>query len=174
MFEFSGILTAHIVWKLPKNVSFEFFNFSILAISINFCPIKIDLSGNIVWEQVKGLKNSPNWPFLRFQWTFVHSDRFTRNVEWDLLVLTFGLISRLSSCDFEFLRRIEREAVKQRLSWFDFCFLLSIKLYDVCNFFLSYRRGRLCTRWKLPCVCQAVPRFSRSIWGKWSCPFCLL
>ena len=24
------------------------------------------------------------------------------------------------------------------------------------------------------CVCQAVPRFSRSIWGKWSCPFCLL
>ena len=64
MFEFSGILTAHIVWKLPKNVSFEFFNSSILAISINFCPIKIDLSGNIVWEQVKGLKNSPNWPFL--------------------------------------------------------------------------------------------------------------
>ena len=29
-------------------------NFGILALSINFCPIKTDLSGNTVWPQASG------------------------------------------------------------------------------------------------------------------------
>ena len=35
--------TSHNVWKLLK---MSHFNFSILSFSTNFCPIKIDLSGN--------------------------------------------------------------------------------------------------------------------------------
>ena len=38
----------HIVWKLLK---ISYLNFSTLAFSTNFCPIKSDLSGNTVWPQ---------------------------------------------------------------------------------------------------------------------------
>ena len=38
----------HIVWKLLK---MSHLIFLILAFSTNFCPIKIDLSGNTVWPQ---------------------------------------------------------------------------------------------------------------------------
>ena len=38
----------HSVWKLLKMSHFYFLK---LAFSINFCPIKIDLSGNTVWPQ---------------------------------------------------------------------------------------------------------------------------
>ena len=34
-----------------------------LALSINFCPIKIDLSGSTVWPQISGFQNSSNWHF---------------------------------------------------------------------------------------------------------------
>ena len=43
----------HIVWKSPK---MSHLKFSILAFFANFCPIKIDLSGNTVWPQASGLK----------------------------------------------------------------------------------------------------------------------
>ena len=41
--------------KITQNVAFEFL---ILAFSTNFCPIKIDLSGNTVWPQVVVLQKS--------------------------------------------------------------------------------------------------------------------
>ena len=40
-------------WKLLK---MSHLNFWILAISTNFCPIKIDLSGNTVWPQASGFQ----------------------------------------------------------------------------------------------------------------------
>ena len=46
----SLVLVANIVWKLLK---MSHLNFWILAFSTNFCPIKIDLSGNTVWTQRK-------------------------------------------------------------------------------------------------------------------------
>ena len=61
---------SHNVWKSPKNVSFEFFT--------NFCPIKIDLSGNTIFQKFL------NWPFLSILRN-VNVARFARNVEWDLL-----------------------------------------------------------------------------------------
>ena len=41
----------HSVWKSPK---ISHLNFSILAFSTNFCPIKTELSGNSVWLQALG------------------------------------------------------------------------------------------------------------------------
>ena len=43
----------HNVWKSPK---MSHLNFWILAFSTNFCPIKIDLSGNTVWPQASGFQ----------------------------------------------------------------------------------------------------------------------
>ena len=45
--------SPHRVWKLLKVWKCRIW---ILASSINFCPIKIDLSGNTVWPQVSGLQ----------------------------------------------------------------------------------------------------------------------
>ena len=45
---FSTSVRIHIVWKLLK---MSHLNFSSLAFSTNFCPIKIDLSGNTVWPK---------------------------------------------------------------------------------------------------------------------------
>ena len=49
--------------------------FSILAFSTNFCPIKIDLSGNTVWPQSSGIfkKLAKIDHFWHFWLTFVHS-----------------------------------------------------------------------------------------------------
>ena len=44
-------VSISVFWKLStQNVAFEFL-FFILAFSTNFCPIKIDMSGNTVWPQ---------------------------------------------------------------------------------------------------------------------------
>ena len=43
----------HSVWKLLK---MSHLNFWILAFSSNFCPLKIDLSGNTVWPQASGFQ----------------------------------------------------------------------------------------------------------------------
>ena len=55
---FSGTFSTifdpfHSVWKSPK---MSHLNFSILAFSTNFCPIKTDLSGNSVWPQALGFQ----------------------------------------------------------------------------------------------------------------------
>ena len=48
--------------KITLNIAFL-----ILAFSINFCDIKIDLSGNTVWPQTSDCqKTRHNWPFLAF------------------------------------------------------------------------------------------------------------
>ena len=49
----SGKVRFHIVWKLLK---MSHLNFWFLAFSTNFCPIKIDLSGNTVWPQASGFQ----------------------------------------------------------------------------------------------------------------------
>ena len=46
------VLNIHSL-KITQNVTFEFL---ILAFSINFCPIKTDLSGNTVWPQASGFQ----------------------------------------------------------------------------------------------------------------------
>ena len=51
----------HVVWKLFK---MSHLNFSMLAFSTSFYPIKSDLSGNSIWPQTF---------FWHFQSTFVHS-----------------------------------------------------------------------------------------------------
>ena len=45
--------TLHSVWKSHKK---SHLNFSILAFSTKFCPIKTDLSGNTVWPQASGFQ----------------------------------------------------------------------------------------------------------------------
>ena len=51
-------------------------NFSILAFSANFCPIKNDLSGNTVWQQASGFQKVANlaifgiFLLFRFWWVF--------------------------------------------------------------------------------------------------------
>ena len=45
------------VWKSPK---MSHLNFRILSFSTNFCPIKIDLSGNTVWPQASGFQKLVN------------------------------------------------------------------------------------------------------------------
>ena len=60
--DFCFFCPVHIVWKLLKMLHF---NFWIFPFSTNFCPIKIDLSGNTVWPQASGFKKTrQNWPFL--------------------------------------------------------------------------------------------------------------
>ena len=46
-------MDTHIVWRLTK---MSHMDFSILGFSTNFCPFKIDLSGNTVWQQAKGFQ----------------------------------------------------------------------------------------------------------------------
>ena len=55
------IWTLSFMDKYIITVSFTFFNFDIFH---HFCPIKIDLSGNIVDRKLQFLRNSPNCPFL--------------------------------------------------------------------------------------------------------------
>ena len=70
------LVLIHIVWKLLK---MSHLNSWILTFPANFCPIKINLSGNTVWPQ-----NSPEWIifnlFLSTQ--IVNVARFARNLEW--------------------------------------------------------------------------------------------
>ena len=70
-------------------------NFSILAFSTNFCPIKSDLSGNTVWPQASGFQKLAKMnDFWHFQLMFtqnVNVARLARNVEWDIF------------CDFQTL-----------------------------------------------------------------------
>ena len=82
---------AHIVWKLLK---MSHLNFSILAFSTNFWPIKIDLSGNTVWPQASGFQKLTKidhvWPFWL---TFVHSKckrSSLRSYYWMRLFLWFS------------------------------------------------------------------------------------
>ena len=49
--------------KITQNVSFEFFNFSIFT---NFCPIKVNMSGNTVWPQASGFQKLAKWTILAF------------------------------------------------------------------------------------------------------------
>ena len=44
---------SHSVWKSSK---MSHLSFSIMALSTNFCPNKIDLSGNTVWPQASGVQ----------------------------------------------------------------------------------------------------------------------
>ena len=65
----------------------------ILAFSINFCTIKIELSGNTVWPQASGfqklVKIDHFWPF--FYWTFVHSKCKRSSLRcWTRLFLWFS------------------------------------------------------------------------------------
>ena len=62
-------LHLHIVWKLLK---MSHLNFWILAFYTNFCPIKIDPSGNTVWPQASGFQKLAKMDYLwHFHSTFV-------------------------------------------------------------------------------------------------------
>ena len=62
-------------------------NFSILAFSTNFWPIKNDPYGNSVWPQALGFQKSPNWTIFGIFYELLSTQnvnlaRFARNVEW--------------------------------------------------------------------------------------------
>ena len=57
-----------------KLLKMSHFRFSILAFSTNFCPIKVDLSGNTVESGPKS-KNGPIWPVLAHLKLAVKPDR---------------------------------------------------------------------------------------------------
>ena len=59
---------------------------SVLAFSIIFCLIKIDLSGNTIW-QLQIFKNSTNWPYMAFS-SLKHSS--LRSQCWMRLYLWFS------------------------------------------------------------------------------------
>ena len=63
-------------------------NLWILAFSINFCPFKIDLSGNAVWPQASGFQKLARLTifgsFEKLLYTQnVNVARFAHNVQWD-------------------------------------------------------------------------------------------
>ena len=104
----------HIVWKWLK---MSHLNFWILAFSVNFCPIKNNLSGNTVWPQASGFQKlaKMNGPFLAFLINLstqnVNVARFARNVEWDFF------------CDFQtpcsvYLFRLLQQSYRFQLSFF--------------------------------------------------------
>ena len=65
-------LPGHIVWKLLK---MSHLHLGILAFSTNFCPVKIDLSGNTVWPQASGFQNLAKMDlFWHLELTFDHSN----------------------------------------------------------------------------------------------------
>ena len=71
-------ITKEAEMHLPTEITL-FENYSkcriwILAFSINFCPIKTDLSGNTVWRQASGFQKLAKMDdFWHFQWTFVYA-----------------------------------------------------------------------------------------------------
>ena len=74
--------------KITQNVAFEFFNYGIFH---QFCPIKVNLSGNTVWPQATGFQNIAKidhiWHFNEILSTQnVNVDRFARNVKWDFFL----------------------------------------------------------------------------------------
>ena len=76
---------AHSVWKSPK---MSHLNFSILAFSINFCPIKSGLSGNTVWMVASVSQKLVKLD--HFWWIFVHSK--CKRSSLRMLNATFWLI----------------------------------------------------------------------------------
>ena len=77
-----------------------------MALFTNFCPIKIDLSGNTVWPQTSGFQKIVKIEhFWHFVWTFGHSkckvSRLARNVEWDFFY-DFQTLCDLEKIDSEF------------------------------------------------------------------------
>ena len=72
----------HIVWKVTRNVAFW-----ILAFTINFCQITIDLSGNTVWLQDLGYQKLAKIDhFWHFLLTFV-----SQNVAFEVRILAFSI-----------------------------------------------------------------------------------
>ena len=80
-------LLLHSVWKSPK---MSHLNFSILAFSTNFCPIKTDLSGNTVWPQTSDFQKLAKMTIFGIfdkllSTQNVNVARFARNVKWDFI-----------------------------------------------------------------------------------------
>ena len=69
--------------KITKNVEFEF---------LNFCPIKIDISGNTFWPQALGFQKLAKMNIFGIfnellSTHYVNVVHFARNVEWDSVIL---------------------------------------------------------------------------------------
>ena len=84
-------LLPHRVWKSPN---MSHLSFSILAFSTNFCPTKIDLSGNTVWPQASRFqKHAKLTIFGLFNLLLsihnINVARFFRNVVWDFFFIIF-------------------------------------------------------------------------------------
>ena len=75
------ILTISQCWKITQNVAYKFFN---LGISINFCPIKSDLSGNTVWLPSSGCQNLAKLTIFGIFYELKCKRSFARNVKCDL------------------------------------------------------------------------------------------
>ena len=80
---------CHIVWKSPKLSHLKITKISHLNFVIfqKFCPIKVDLSGNIFWPQEK--RFSKTLQFWHFQSTFVHSKCKRSSLRWQCWMRLF-------------------------------------------------------------------------------------
>ena len=87
---------------LIQNVWKSHLNFRILPFSTNFCPIKIDLSGNTVWPQASGFQKLVNLTIFGIfnellSTQNVNVARFARNIEYDFFsdfqtLTNFGIL----------------------------------------------------------------------------------
>ena len=62
-------------------------NFSILAFSTNFCPMKINLSGNTVWPQASVFLKLAKLAHFCLLTLNINLARFARNVKWDFSII---------------------------------------------------------------------------------------
>ena len=132
-------LNRHSVWKSPK---MSHLNFSILAFTTNFCPIKIDMSGNTVWQQASSFqKNRQIVPFLAFLINFFHSK--CKLVSLAILNATFCAI--FNHCDGAEIKLVNFPhfwKFQKVTFWYYLCFsfLSKIKMSKIdldCNRFFS-------------------------------------
>ena len=88
-------MILHSVWKSPK---MSHLNFSILAFSINFCPIKSGLSGNTVWMVASVSQKLVKLDhFCHFWWIFVHSKCKRSSLRSQCWMRLFGWFSNTVS-----------------------------------------------------------------------------
>ena len=91
-------------------------NFSILVLSTNFCPIKTDMSGTIVWPQDSGVQKLVKINFLGIfnQLLSIQNanvTRFARNIEWDFFVIfkhRVAIFELLWTLSRTYLKKIKR------------------------------------------------------------------
>ena len=119
------ISLAHQMMLVKLHTVFENYSkcriwiFWIMAFSINFCPIKSDLSGNTVWPHASGFQKLAKMDhFWHFWWTFVHSKCKCSPQSWMRLFCRFSN----TVCTDLSMQYIERAKNNLQMKWTHFSF----------------------------------------------------